>query len=81
MHLRENLNSEGQPMERLLTTKDLSELLGVSTRTIVSQRIADTGCPFIKIGAKVLYDPSGVHGWVNAQKRQSTSEEAGTDEK
>jgi excisionase family DNA binding protein len=66
---------------KLLNVKETAELLGVSPSYLNKLRlISSEGPPFVKLGARVCYDPADLAAWVNSQKRRSTSDtgEAGS---
>ena len=53
---------------------ELSHRLGISTSALHKQRIAGTGVPYCKIGARVLYRWSEVLAWVEQRKAKSVAE-------
>ncbi len=55
--------------DRLITTKELAELLGVSPDTINKSRVYKTKQfpPFIKMGSSVRYKMSTVSEWIKQQ--------------
>jgi excisionase family DNA binding protein len=53
-------------LKKLLTTKELAELLKVTTVTIWRWR--DNGLPFIKIGRSIRFDFDEVMKWIRANK-------------
>ncbi len=62
---------------KLLTAKEVAEILGCSEKTIYSW--AETGCteiPAIKIGngrkSLLRFDPDEIHQWLERWKRKST---------
>lgn len=69
----------GTEMRDLLDTKAASPLIGVSPGTLENWRIAGVGPKFIKTPGKrgkVLYDPTDIEAWKEANRYQSTSEVA-----
>ncbi len=56
--------SVGLP-ERLLTPKDVSELLGVPVRTLYAWRRIDRGPRAIVVGRHLRWDPSEVRRWLD----------------
>lgn len=46
--------------------------LGISRSKARQDRVHGTGCPFIKIGRSVRYDPSSVQLWLVALTRKNT---------
>ena len=51
-------------VERLLTTKQLADVLGFAPKTLSNQRILGTGIPFIKIGNAVRYKTSDIETYI-----------------
>lgn len=60
--------------QRLLSTAEAAEFLGVSCGFLNKRRMTPGGPPFVKIGGRVLYDPADLTAWVQAQKRCFTSD-------
>ena len=61
---------------RLLTTKEAADFLGVSQAFLERDRWAGARIPFVKVGARaVRYELSTLNAYVEAQVRRSTSEE------
>ena len=64
-------------MYDLLDTKATAPRLGVSPGTLENWRVRGTGPRFIKtpgLRGKVLYDPTDIEAWKDANRYQSTSE-------
>ncbi|MEX2650013.1 MAG: helix-turn-helix domain-containing protein [Alphaproteobacteria bacterium] len=63
--------------DRLITERELADLLGVSTRATQAwrQRRSD-GPPFLKLSdhGRVRYRVGDVVAWINARSRRSTSD-------
>jgi hypothetical protein len=62
---------------RLLSTFEAAERLSVSASYLNKLRVTGGGPPFVKIGARVAYDPADLAAWLEAQKRRSTSDLGG----
>ena len=64
-----------QPIQRLLSTTEAAELLGVSASFLNKQRLTGVSdaIPYIKIGARVAYDPGDLASWLESQKRRSAA--------
>ena len=65
--------------DRLITTQELAEMLGVATNTITRARVYGTTQfpPYIKISKSVRYKLSTVKTWLkNQEERQHTSQAA-----
>jgi hypothetical protein len=56
----------------LLSTVEAAGRLGVSASYLNKLRVTGGGPPFVKIGARVAYDPADLATWLDAQKRTST---------
>jgi hypothetical protein len=63
---------------RYLNTVEASRILRLSPRTLERMRVEGTGPRYLKAGrgtrARVLYRPTDVDAWLEAQTFQSTSE-------
>lgn len=64
---------------RLLTVAEAAARLSVSKSYLDKLRMNGGGPPFVKIGARVAYDPADLATWLEGQKRQDTGR-AGTGE-
>ena len=51
-------------LSRVLSTVQVSNLLGVSTRTIERMRESHTGPVFIRVGRKVMYKSDDIEQWL-----------------
>jgi predicted DNA-binding transcriptional regulator AlpA len=58
----------------LLTAKDISPFLGISTSVLANRRDDGDGPRFIKLGKATFYEPYDVFDWVASRKYQSTAE-------
>lgn len=59
--------------DKLLNTAEAAERLGVSISYLNKRRLTGGGPVFVKIGARVVYDPSDLTAWVAARRCGSTS--------
>ena len=60
---------------RLLTAKQVSEIVGLSVSTLSKLRLRSDGIPFRKLGAACRYAESDVHDWIASRPvRRSTSD-------
>jgi len=59
--------------DKLLNTTEAARKLGVSVSYLNKRRLTGGGPVFVKIGAKVVYDPADLSAWINARRRSSTS--------
>lgn len=59
---------------RLLSTSEAADRLGVSASYLNKLRVTGGGPSFVKIGARVGYDQSDLSSWIDSQKRRSTSD-------
>lgn len=54
-------------MDVLMTRKDVSEMLGISTRTLA--RLMDNdGLPYFKVGGQYRFDRAAVERWLDARE-------------
>lgn len=60
--------------DRLLTTAQAADLLGLSPRTLESSRLKGDGCRFVKLNRAVRYRPKDLAEWIAAGLRRSTSD-------
>lgn len=59
----------------LLTEKQAAELMALSVKTLQGWRFTGKGPRFIKVGTKsVRYQVADILGWIDLQRRQSTSD-------
>jgi excisionase family DNA binding protein len=61
----------------LMTTAAASEYLGVPVKTLEAWRYTGNGPRFVKLGRSVRYRPTDLHAWIEANVRQSTTEQKG----
>jgi excisionase family DNA binding protein len=57
-----------------LRTRDAAHYTGLAKSTLEKLRVRGGGCPFIRIGRAVLYDPDDLDRWLTANRRKSTSD-------
>lgn len=55
------------PSLRVLTQREVAELLKISERTLEEWRLARSGPPWRKVGARVRYEYGEVVGWFMGQ--------------
>ncbi len=60
--------------DELLTQEDIARERKCSVRTLERERVAGTGCPFVKIGARVYYRRSDWNEFLASRRRTSTSD-------
>jgi predicted DNA-binding transcriptional regulator AlpA len=65
----------GTDFERLLTEKDVADLLQISGSWLAKARVGGYGPPFVKIGKSVRYTETGILHWTRSRQRFSTSEQ------
>lgn len=51
--------------------------LGLSVSTLAKLRLTGEGPRYVRLGRRVLYDPSDLDAWISARKRTSTSDVEG----
>lgn len=57
---------------KLISTAEVADRLGVSASYLNKLRITGGGPTFVKIGARVGYDQQDLSAWIESQKRRST---------
>lgn len=57
-----------------LRTSGAATYTGLAESTLEKMRVRGDGCPFIRIGRAVLYDPDDLDAWLAANRRRSTSD-------
>jgi excisionase family DNA binding protein len=68
---------EGKTLKELrewYSTKGAAEYTGRGVSTLAKERLTGRGCPFIKIGAKVLYKRSDLDAWLESKRVNNTSQ-------
>jgi hypothetical protein len=61
-------------LEPLMSEEDTANVLGMSPRTLEGKRLRGEPPPYVKLGKRVMYRPSDIAAYVNANVRHSTSE-------
>jgi predicted DNA-binding transcriptional regulator AlpA len=59
----------------MLRTPEAAEYCGSSVSTFEKLRVFGGGPSFVKLGARVVYDPADLDAWLAAHRRNSTSEQ------
>jgi predicted DNA-binding transcriptional regulator AlpA len=62
-------------MDKLLKTKEVADLFGLSPITLESWRTQDTGPKFIKVGRYVRYRQQDIENYLRRQTRGNTDTE------
>lgn len=57
-----------------LRTVAAAAYTGLAKSTLEKMRVRGDGCPFIRIGRAVLYDPDDLDAWLASNRRRSTSD-------
>jgi len=67
---------EKKMIERLLNTKQASEMLGVDSKSLANSRYSGQGIaiPFVKMGRLVRYKQSDIENFIEKNTFQHTSE-------
>jgi predicted DNA-binding transcriptional regulator AlpA len=65
----------GTDFERLLTEKDVADLLQVSRSWLAKARMRGDGPPFVMVGRSIRYTGPGIRQWTRSCQRFSTSEQ------
>lgn len=62
-------------MTYLLDTAQAAERCNLARATLAKLRVHGGGAPFVKLGAKVLYDAADLDAWITTHgKRRSTAD-------
>lgn len=67
------------PISSPLTVEVAATYTGLSVSTLNKLRISGKGPVFLKLGRRVVYDPSDLDDWLNMRRRRSTSDIAHSD--
>jgi hypothetical protein len=51
-----------------------ADYIGVSVSFLNKARLTGKGPTYLKIGARVMYEPADLDAWINSRRRQSTSQ-------
>jgi hypothetical protein len=69
--------SGGITVPRLLTPRQVSDILGLSVGTLAKRRLTADGPAYVKVGGAVRYTEESIRNFVQGlQVRRSTSEQA-----
>lgn len=60
-------------LPKLLTAKELAEILGVSQETLAQNRYLGQGVPYIKVGARIRYRLDDVIAYLEANRIGTTA--------
>ncbi|WP_373875211.1 helix-turn-helix transcriptional regulator [Methylorubrum podarium] len=63
-----------QVENRLLTTQESANYVGLGVHRLEKLRISGGGPEFIKLGRSVRYERAALDAWIAASRRRSTSE-------
>jgi hypothetical protein len=58
----------------LLRPKEAARMMGRAVHTLAVERMTGNGCPFVKLGGTVLYDPEDIRKFIDKNRRTSTSQ-------
>ena len=58
----------------LLDTAEAARRCGLAKQTLAVLRVEGGGPKYVKLGRRVLYDPTDIASWIEANKRANTSE-------
>ena len=59
---------------RMLRTRDAAAYTGLAKSTLEKLRVSGGGCPYIRVGRVVIYDPADLDSWLASHRRASTSD-------
>jgi endogenous inhibitor of DNA gyrase (YacG/DUF329 family) len=63
-----------ETVQKLLSVTETADLIGCSSSQLNKWRMVGEGPPFMKLGARVLYNPADLAAWLEEQKRRSTQD-------
>jgi len=63
-----------KPVRKMLRTREAAAYTGLAKSTLEKLRVQGGGCPYIRIGRVVVYDPADLDAWLAAHRRKSTSD-------
>ena len=67
--------NQTQPRNRAkMRTREAARYTGLAESTLEELRASGEGCPFIRIGRAVLYEPDDLDVWLAANRWKSTSD-------
>ena len=66
---------ESKSADRLLTPKEIADVLRVSLSWLAKARMRGDGPPFIKVGRSIRYAEAARLQWMKSRQRLSTSEQ------
>jgi len=65
---------QSSPRRAMMRTTEAAAYTGISKSTLEKLRVTGGGCPYIRIGRVVVYDPDDLDAWLAAHRRKSTSQ-------
>jgi excisionase family DNA binding protein len=60
-----------------LRTRQAAAYTGLAKSTLEKLRMNGGGCPYMRLGRIVVYDPDDLDAWLESHKRKSTSDTGG----
>jgi helix-turn-helix protein len=64
-------------LQKLIPSDEAASILGISESMLNKVRGTGTGPHFVKVGARVLYDPRDLEKFIAAKRQRSTAENGG----
>ena len=61
-------------LPKLLTSKELAEILGVSVDTLANERYLNVGVPYVKFGKRVRYRLDDVITYLDNQRVETSAQ-------
>lgn len=68
------LDSSFSSLEPLLTAAQYASLTGRTVAAVAHERVRGGGCPYVKIGKKVFYQPSVIRAYLEKCQVSSTAQ-------
>jgi excisionase family DNA binding protein len=69
------MNSDASNRSRpKLRTREAAAYTGLAKSTLEKLRVHGGGCPYMRVGRVVVYDPNELDAWLASHRRSSTSD-------
>jgi excisionase family DNA binding protein len=62
------------PRRMMVRTREAATYTGLAKSTLEKLRVTGGGCPYMRVGRVVVYDPDDLDAWLASHRRTSTSE-------
>lgn len=65
---------ETKTHRRKMRTREAATYTGLAESTLEKLRVHGGGCPYMRVGRVVVYDPDDLDAWLASHRRSSTSD-------